>query len=48
MAVGILMARRGIGESEAFDILKRASQRTNVKLRDVARRLAEGADDPPR
>lgn len=48
MAVGILMARQGIGESEAFDILKRASQRTNVKLRDVARRLAEGADDPPR
>jgi hypothetical protein len=39
-AKGILMARRGIGADEAFDILRRASQELNVKLVDLARTLA--------
>jgi GAF domain-containing protein len=35
-ARGILMARSHYDADEAFDILRRASQRQNVKLRDVA------------
>ena len=46
-AKGILMAREGIGPDEAFDMLRRASQRVNVKLRDVARQIAESAQSPP-
>lgn len=45
-AKGIIMARKGVSEEEAFDILRRASQRMNVKLRDIAtqvtKRTAEG------
>jgi PAS domain S-box-containing protein len=36
-AKGILMAREHCTADEAFDMLRRASQRQNVKLRDVAR-----------
>jgi hypothetical protein len=35
-AKGILMAQSGCQPEEAFDILRRASQRTNVKVRDLA------------
>jgi GAF domain-containing protein len=35
-AKGIIMARGNIGDDEAFDILRRSSQRLNVKLREVA------------
>ena len=35
-AQGVLMARQAIGPEEAFDILRKASQRTNRKLRDIA------------
>ena len=35
-AKGILMAREGIDADAAFDILRRASQRTDRKLRDIA------------
>jgi GAF domain-containing protein len=35
-AKGILMARQAISSDEAFDILRRASQRGDRKLRDVA------------
>jgi GAF domain-containing protein len=35
-AKGILMAREQCDASAAFDILRRASQRTNRKLRDIA------------
>jgi len=35
-AKGILMAREGVDADQAFDMLRRASQRLNVKLRDVA------------
>lgn len=40
-AKGILMERMRITPEEAFDVLRRASQRLNVKLREVAERLAE-------
>ncbi|MDQ4070676.1 MAG: GAF and ANTAR domain-containing protein [Actinomycetota bacterium] len=40
-AKGILMARAGVGDEEAFAMLRRASQRMNVKLRDVAKQIAE-------
>jgi GAF domain-containing protein len=40
-AKGILMARQGCTSDESFDILRRASQRTNRKLRDIAVELVE-------
>ena len=39
MAKGIVMARQKVSDEEAFDILRRASQRTNVKLRELAERV---------
>jgi GAF domain-containing protein len=41
-AKGMLMARSNLDEAAAFDVLRRASQRLNIKLRDVAKRLTEG------
>lgn len=38
-AKGILIAERGCDETAAFQLLKSASQRENVKLREVAERL---------
>jgi hypothetical protein len=38
-AKGMLMAREGCDANTAIEILKRASQRENVKLRDIALRL---------
>ncbi|HEX8003035.1 MAG TPA: GAF and ANTAR domain-containing protein [Mycobacteriales bacterium] len=38
-AKGVLMAQRDCSTEEAFEMLKRASQRENVKLRDVAQRI---------
>jgi GAF domain-containing protein len=35
-AKGILMARQSLNSDEAFDVLRRASQRSNRKLRDIA------------
>jgi hypothetical protein len=35
-AKGIIMARYGWSEDQAFDALRRASQRDNVKVRDLA------------
>ncbi|MFF4762666.1 GAF and ANTAR domain-containing protein [Streptomyces sp. NPDC001292] len=40
-ATGILMERLNIDAAEAFDSLVRASQRENVKLRDLARRIVD-------
>lgn len=45
-AKGLLMARSGISEDEAFDILVKASQRMNIRLREVARRIADQAWPP--
>ena len=44
-AKGILMARQGLSADEAFDVLRRASQRTNRKLRDVAAEVAAARPD---
>jgi len=38
-AKGIIMERQGCTRDEAFDVLRRASQRENRKLRDVAEEL---------
>jgi AmiR/NasT family two-component response regulator len=35
-AKGIVMAQTGCGPDEAFELLRRASQRTNVRVRDLA------------
>jgi len=42
-AKGILIARQHCSADEAFDILRRASQRENRKLREVAESLVERA-----
>jgi GAF domain-containing protein len=49
-AKGILMSREDCTAEEAFDMLRRASQRLNHKLRDVAEQIVESAQNhqPPR
>ena len=46
-AKGILMAREGVTADQAFDMLRRASQRLNVKLRDVAGGVVDRSGAPP-
>ncbi len=46
MAKGIVMARQKVSDDEAFDILRRASQRMNVKLRELAERVVHPAAEP--
>ena len=41
MAKGIVMARQRVSDAQAFDILRRASQRMNVKLRDLAQQVVD-------
>ncbi|QLQ11341.1 MAG: GAF and ANTAR domain-containing protein [Nocardioidaceae bacterium] len=44
IAMGILMERYSIEHQQAFDVLRRYSQASNIKLRDVAQQVvAEGA-----
>ncbi len=45
-AKGILMERLKTTPEDAFEILKRSSQRLNLKLREVARKLAETGEVP--
>ena len=45
-AKGILMARSGVTDDEAFAMLKSASQRMNVKLRDIAETVAAQKPTP--
>lgn len=40
-AIGILMEREGCDAEEAFEILRSSSQRSNVELREIARRVIE-------
>jgi GAF domain-containing protein len=48
-AIGIVMAQQRCTSDEAFDIVRRASQRRNVKLRDVAADIVMGVSgQPPR
>ena len=44
-AVGILMSTRSVSSEEAFQILKRASQSSNIKLRKIAEKVIERADE---
>ncbi|MFE9440707.1 ANTAR domain-containing protein [Streptomyces sp. NPDC006602] len=43
-ATGILMERMDMDAAEAFESLVKASQRENVKLRDLARRIVDARD----
>jgi hypothetical protein len=45
-AQGILMERERITADQAFDILRRASQHLNLKLRDIAQNLIETGERP--
>jgi hypothetical protein len=45
-AKGIIMAKYGWSEDQAFDVLRRASQRENVKVRDLAARIVAGTALP--
>ncbi|HEX2192612.1 MAG TPA: GAF and ANTAR domain-containing protein [Acidimicrobiales bacterium] len=45
-AKGILMAQSGVSDDEAFAMLRRASQRMNVKLRDIAKQITEQRSPP--
>jgi AmiR/NasT family two-component response regulator len=47
-AKGILMERHKINENDAFTMLIHASQRTNIKLRDVAAELVRTGTLPSR
>jgi len=47
-AKGVIMAQRGWTEEQAFDALRRASQRENVKVRDLAAMIvARTVASPP-
>ena len=49
MAKGIIMARQHVSDDEAFAILRRASQRMNVKIRELADRVVHPPlDEQPR
>jgi GAF domain-containing protein len=45
-ALGILMEREKISSEQAFDILRRASQHLNLKLRQVAQNLVDTGESP--
>lgn len=45
-AQGILMERERITSDQAFDILRRASQHLNIRLREVAQDLVDTGDRP--
>jgi GAF domain-containing protein len=45
-AKGILMARHGLTADQAFDELRQASQRRNVKLREIADTVAQTGELP--
>ena len=48
-AKGMLMAKSPeLGPDEAFEMLRRASQRENLKLREIARRIVERQPPPER
>jgi hypothetical protein len=46
-AKGILMERLRITPEDAFDMLKRSSQRLNLKLREIAQSLTETGEYEP-
>jgi GAF domain-containing protein len=46
-AIGIVMARERCDATRAMEMLRRASQKANVKVRDIAERLVRGVTEPP-
>jgi len=46
-AIGILRAQHNLSSQMAFDLLAKASQRTNTKLRDLAQRISDGSRSEP-
>ena len=46
MAQGITMERYDIDQQQSFELLRRLSSTTNVKLRDVARQIVESREIP--
>jgi len=46
-AKGILMAQQQCGPEEAFDLLRRASQRANVKVHVLAAQIVANIASPP-
>ena len=46
-ALGIVMARERCNQVRAFDILRSASQRSNVKLRDIASAMVRTVSGEP-
>lgn len=46
-AQGILMERERITPDQAFDVLRRASQRLNRKLHEIAQSLVDTGEQPP-
>ena len=49
MAKGIIIAQQKVSDDEAFRILRRASQRMNIKLRELAERIVDRrpTEEPP-
>ena len=45
-AIGVLIERRRITSEQAFQLLVRASQHSNIKLREVAQIVCETGQDP--
>lgn len=45
-ATGIIMHRERVTEREAFEVLKRASNDANLKLREVARHVTDTGENP--
>jgi hypothetical protein len=45
-AIGMLMALNNISDADAFDILRKTSQNSNVKLIDVATEIIRGRGSP--
>lgn len=41
MAQGLVMAKSDCNEDESFSLLRRASSRENLKVREIARRMVE-------
>jgi hypothetical protein len=47
-AVGLVMSSAGMSSTEAFDELRRISNRTHQKVRDVAEKMVRRHDDEKR
>ena len=49
-AIGLLRAKSKLSSEQAFDLLANASQRTNIRMRDLAQQIADGTrtgNEPP-